>query len=99
MMDRRQFCGSTLASAFLSGRLAAALPDGLADHRLSVAFDAFYDTALSEVPEFATIFGIDTDARAGLKSKLHDGSLAGVERRRGSTRRRSQGSGQSTERR
>lgn len=80
-MNRREFCQAAAATILLPGREVAATPFESAARQLATAFDAFYANALSEVPEFATIFGVDTGKQAGAKFRLHDGSLAGVERR------------------
>ncbi|WP_242122314.1 DUF885 domain-containing protein [Sphingomonas lacusdianchii] len=81
-MNRRELCHSTLAVTFLCGSRAVRAQPTQADQQLTRAFDDFYATALREVPEFATIFGVDTGDRAILKSRLHDGSLNGIQRRR-----------------
>lgn len=76
-MRRRQF----LASASLA-TAAAALPAvvraaaGSRDAELRAMLDRFFCARLDDSPEQATSLGLDTGARAALKSKLSDGSRA-----------------------
>ena len=73
---RRDFVigtGATLAAANLTAGAAPSHDDAAAEKLLS----AMTEELLVEYPESATLLGIDTDARAGLKSKLTDRSAAG----------------------
>ena len=79
-MDRRSFLGSaglsTLAGALPAGAQA---PAGSApDARLRALLDRFFYDRLAQDPEGATRLGLDTGERAGLKSRLGDGSAKGV---------------------
>ncbi len=80
-MRRRQF----LASASLAAA-AAALPgvaraaSGPRDAELRAMLDRFFYARLDDNPEQATSLGLDTGARASLKSKLADVSRAGEAR-------------------
>ena len=79
-MDRRSFLGSaglsTLAGALPAGAQA---PAGSApDARLRALLDRFFYDRLGQDPEGATRLGLDTGERAGLKSRLGDGSAKGV---------------------
>jgi uncharacterized protein (DUF885 family) len=65
--------GATLASV-LPGRAWAATG---ADARASAALDGITEQMLRDFPESATGLGIDTGARAALKSRLTDSSAAG----------------------
>ncbi|NJR78454.1 DUF885 domain-containing protein [Sphingomonas corticis] len=80
-MRRRHF----LASAALAGT-AAALPRvalaaaGSRDAELRALLDRFFYARLDDSPEQATSLGLDTGARAALRSKLGDASRAGEAR-------------------
>ena len=52
------------------------MPPG--DARLNKYFDGLCDKLLASSPEIATSLGLDTGARAGLKSKLSDSSFAAI---------------------
>ncbi len=82
-MDRRTFLASTAAAsayALLAGRVmaqgtqpAAANP---ADAALNRVMDRIFDELMENAPEYATGLGLDTGARAALKSRLADYSPA-----------------------
>jgi uncharacterized protein (DUF885 family) len=84
-MDRRTFiasAGAASALAFLGGlpirafaqnpAAPAAGPDGA----LNAAMDRIFFYFMDSNPEFATAIGLDTGARAGLRGKLSDYSIA-----------------------
>ena len=88
-MDRRQFLfSSAVASsvALLSPLVPQALAAASDDATLRALLDAFFEEDLAERPQFATALGLDTGARAALRSQLNDYSAAGrvrsVERQR-----------------
>ncbi|PKP72251.1 MAG: DUF885 domain-containing protein [Alphaproteobacteria bacterium HGW-Alphaproteobacteria-5] len=66
---------ASLAIAGPAAALDAAAPRGAADALL----DAVADNLVAHMPESATTLGIDTGARAALRAKLADRSLAGVQ--------------------
>ena len=55
-----------------------AQPPPTAAQQLNTALDDFFNEALVQTPELASSLGLDKGAHADLKSKLHDGSLAGL---------------------
>ncbi|WP_315760909.1 DUF885 domain-containing protein [Sphingomonas sp. Y38-1Y] len=76
-MRRRQFLASTgLAAAAAAVPVAARTQNG-ADADLRAMLDRFFYARLEDNPEGATSLGLDTGARASLKSKLGDNSRAG----------------------
>ncbi len=86
-MKRRQFLSTvSLASAGLAiPRMAAAAVTtaataGGGDAALRALLDRFFYARLDDSPEQATSLGLDTGARAALKSKLGDASRAGEAR-------------------
>jgi uncharacterized protein (DUF885 family) len=77
MIDRRHF----LASASMGAAVAAAGPafagvsgarkaEGAGDPALAAFMDKYFDTQVDASPETATQLGLDTGARAALKSRL-----------------------------
>ncbi|KQN11856.1 DUF885 family protein [Sphingomonas aurantiaca] len=77
-MHRRQFLASTSllsAAVALPGAVSAASRSRDADFRAML--DRFFYERLQDSPEQATSLGLDTGARAGLKSRLDDTSRAG----------------------
>ena len=71
-MDRRQFLAASTAFALAAGvRLDAAVLHP-ADERLRAMLDRYWDEDIDRNPENATIFGLDTGRRAGLRAKLND---------------------------
>ncbi len=79
-MNRRDFCLASAAVLAVPARSAAA-PGG-ADAALSATLDAFVDTALDDSPMTATSLGLDTGDRKVARSRLDDGSLAAIARRK-----------------
>ncbi len=76
MTTRRDFCigtTATLAAASLAQGATKSTGDAAAEKMLS----GFTEELLVEYPESATMLGIDTGARALLKSRLSDRSAAG----------------------
>ncbi|MEJ0085142.1 MAG: DUF885 family protein [Pseudomonadota bacterium] len=76
--NRRDFVigtGAALAATGLSSVAAAPAKDAAAEELLA----AFTEELLVDYPESATMLGIDSGARAALKSKLSDRSAAGQE--------------------
>ena len=88
-MDRRQFLFSSAVASSVAW-LSALVPQALAaesdDAQLRALLDAFFEEDLAERPQFATALGLDSGARAALRSQLNDYSAAGqirsVERQR-----------------
>jgi uncharacterized protein (DUF885 family) len=75
--------GAAGALALAGPAVAGAPPAaGGAEAQLARLMDAFFAETLAENPELATGLGLDTGARAGAKSKLHDASPEGRARRR-----------------
>jgi uncharacterized protein (DUF885 family) len=72
MLTRRDLLVTTAAFASLSALPAVAALPGL-----KAALDAASDELLTEYPENATFLGLDTGARAALRSKLTDRSIEG----------------------
>jgi len=84
-IDRRGFLATTAGAslAFAAGRAAAAPGD--AEVQLNKAFDDIFNQSLDASPEQVTGLGLDKGPRATAKFKLHDASLAEVERRTAQT--------------
>jgi uncharacterized protein (DUF885 family) len=79
-MDRRAFLssGAALAAFGASPALAAtAKRAGSPAQRARAFYDVLVEEELAAAPELATQLGLDTGARAGLKSRLDDRSPAG----------------------
>lgn len=77
-MHRRQFLASaSLAAATSALPSIARAATGGRDADLRALLDRFFYARLDESPEQATSLGLDTGARAALKSKLSDASRAG----------------------
>lgn len=78
-MHRRQFLASASVAATLAALPAAARGFQLAgeDARLREMLDGFFYARIDESPEGATALGLDTGARAPLRSQLSDASAAG----------------------
>ncbi|MBU1377670.1 MAG: DUF885 family protein [Alphaproteobacteria bacterium] len=70
------------ALATLAATRASAQPVSGAAAQLTVFLDQVFQEALDDSPELVTSLGLDKGARAGAKAQLHDGSLAGVEKRK-----------------
>ena len=80
MQSRRQLIVAAAAASAFAGR-ATGQPAS-AEAQLTKFLDEVFAETLAESPELATSLGLDKGAHADAKSKLHDASLAGVERRR-----------------
>lgn len=77
-MHRRQFLATASLAAATSALPAIAhAASGNRDADLRALLDKFFYARLDQSPEQATSLGLDTGARAGLKSKLSDASRAG----------------------
>jgi len=75
MLDRRRFLATAASAAMVPALpVRAAAP---ADARVELTLAAIAEEMLRDHPENATTLGLDKDARAGLKSRLSDRSLAG----------------------
>ncbi|MBW8813477.1 MAG: DUF885 family protein [Caulobacterales bacterium] len=74
-MHRRQFL--TAASAAALAAASPALAQGSEDPRLRTLLDAFWEEQIDESPEAATTLGLDTGARAILRSQVSNYSQAG----------------------
>jgi uncharacterized protein (DUF885 family) len=80
MLNRRELLATTAAFAALSTISFAAEqtgPDAEAS-KLDALMPAFMQENLRQNPEGATVLGLDTGANADLRSKLRDGSAAGI---------------------
>ncbi len=77
-LDRRHMMGSTLAAAALATPAGAAVSKVSAAPapRMKALLDRFADELLRLTPETATSLGLDTGARAALKSQFADGTPA-----------------------
>ena len=83
--DRRSFLATTAGTvAALASGAYAQTPNG-AEAQLDKAFDDFFNQNLDHSPEQVTSLGLDKGARAGAKFKLHDESLAEIDRRKAET--------------
>ncbi|THD58730.1 DUF885 family protein [Phenylobacterium sp.] len=81
MLSRRHVLLSASASLALVGVARGQASKG-PEVQLNKAFDDFFNQELDESPELATSLGLDKGTRAAAKAKLHQGSLADVERHR-----------------
>lgn len=81
MQNRRQLMMAAGALAALSATGALAQPAG-ADAQLAKFLDEVFKETLDDSPELVTSLGLDKGERAAAKAQLHDGSLAGVEKRK-----------------
>jgi uncharacterized protein (DUF885 family) len=77
-MDRRAFLTSGVALAVASALRRPALADPTTEsERARALYDVIFEEVLAATPQSATALGLDTGARAGLRSKLDDRSMAG----------------------
>lgn len=76
-MRRRQFLASISAATVAASFPALARAQAGGDAKLRAMLDRFFYARLDDDPEQATALGLDTGARAPLKSKLSDVSHAG----------------------
>jgi uncharacterized protein (DUF885 family) len=83
--DRRSFLAATTGTALVLATGACAATVGGAEAQLSKAFDDIFNQELDNSPEQVTSLGLDKGARSGAKFKLHDESLAEIDRRRRET--------------
>src|SRR5271170_450034 len=83
-MDRRtMMIGTTVATVLAATR---ALPQGTDNSKLlNALFDEFMKERLDISPLFVTSLGMDTGERAGQKSRIDDGSEAGIEQQKALT--------------
>jgi uncharacterized protein (DUF885 family) len=84
-IDRRQFLATTAATAALAA--TPALAQASEDARLRAQLDKMFEALVDDSPRFATSLGLDKGARAPLKSKLDDNSLAAKARRQERSRK------------
>ncbi|HEY8571891.1 DUF885 domain-containing protein [Phenylobacterium sp.] len=75
-IDRRSFLAAGAALA-----AAPAFAQGSEDAKLRAQLDAIFEQTVDDSPEFATGLGLDKGARAALKARLDDNSLAAKQRR------------------
>lgn len=75
-MRRRQFLSTAGIAAATAAVPVAARVQGSPDADLRALLDRFFYARLADNPEGATSLGLDTGARAGLKSRLADTSRA-----------------------
>ncbi len=87
-VTRRHLLTGVAAFGALSPFMAHAAP--VADRSFAALLESFAQEILRSAPEAATSLGLDTGARAGLKARLSDASLAAVDadRRAGRARLR-----------
>lgn len=78
VVNRRQFLVTSGATAIAAATPNAFAQAGSADARFRAMLDDFFYGRLDESPESATRLGLDTGARAALRSKLSDTSAAGA---------------------
>jgi len=76
MLNRRDLILTGASAAALVPLAAAA--ENSEDAKLATLFDAFFQQDLRRRPEGATQLGLDTGANGDLRSKLSDGSAAGL---------------------
>lgn len=77
-LDRRQFLlGSAAAGALVASGCATTGGQGGASARARALYDGIFEGMLRASPEMATGLGLDTGARAHLKSRLSDASAGG----------------------
>ena len=81
MQNRRQLMIAAGALAAMAATRAAGQASG-ADAALNKFLDEVFRETLDENPELVTSLGLDKGERAAAKARLHDASLAGVERRK-----------------
>ena len=84
MLDRRDLLLTAAGGAALAARAVAAPASATpgAEQRLSLLLDQFFAEDLADSPELATSLGLDIGPHADLKSKLHQASVADLERRK-----------------
>ncbi|HZZ67043.1 MAG TPA: DUF885 family protein [Phenylobacterium sp.] len=83
--DRRTFLATTAGAALAAASGAHGATASGAEAQLNKAFDDFFNQELDNSPEQVTSLGLDKGARAGAKFKLHDESLAEIDRRKRET--------------
>jgi len=88
MLDRRQFLTAAASVASLQALPAHAAPPGSADAAAEALLAGIAEALLADHPENATSLGLDKGARAALKSRLGDRSLAGKAREAAEVRAR-----------
>jgi len=88
MLDRRQFLTAAASVASLQALPARAAPPGSADAAAEALLADIAEALLADHPENATSLGLDKGARAALKSRLGDRSLAGKAREAAEVRTR-----------
>ena len=87
MLNRRDLILAVGATAVVSAnasRAGAAAParPSAAKQKLSALFERIFAELLQEAPELASSFGLDVGPHADLKAKLHQASIADVQRRK-----------------
>lgn len=84
MLNRRHLLLAAGATAVVATHASAQSRPAAsgADQQLSALFDQFFQEALKESPELATSLGLDTGARAPMKSELRQASLADLAHRK-----------------
>lgn len=82
MQNRRQLMIAAGALATLAATGAHAQSASGAAAQLAVFLDQVFKETLDDSPELVTSLGLDKGERAAAKAQLHDGSLAGVEKRK-----------------
>ena len=81
MIDRRSFLAGSVSIAGLAAFAGPVSAKSKEDHRkdsLGHTLDSVAELILKEYPDQATFLGVDTGARAGLHTRLHDRSLDGI---------------------
>nr|WP_309088860.1 DUF885 family protein [Phenylobacterium sp.] len=85
MHNRRQLMIAAGGLAALAATRAYGQPAPGAEAQLTKLLDEIFQETLDDSPELVTSLGLDKGARAGAKARLHDASLAGVEKRKART--------------
>jgi uncharacterized protein (DUF885 family) len=80
MLDRRRFLAASASAAALAALPAAAAGAAPADAATEAMLAGIAEALLRDHPENATTLGLDKGARAALKARLSDRSLAGKAR-------------------
>ncbi len=85
MQNRRQLMIAAGGLAALAATRAYAQPLTGAEAQLARFLDEVFKETLDDSPELVTSLGLDKGERAAAKARLHDASLAGLERQKAKT--------------
>src|ERR1041385_9149094 len=81
-LTRRDLLTSAVAAVSLPAFVLPAFAEAPSQPeaaKLNALMDAFFQENLQENPESATLLGLDKGTNTGLKSRLRDESMAGIE--------------------